>query len=277
MRIDSITDIGVKREDNQDNYWSARLMVEDEEVGIICLCDGMGGLSKGGLASKIAISSIRDYCLSSIDNLGIVNTIKTANRKILELSNEDGTKMGTTCTLLLCKNGRYTISHVGDSRCYLIKSNSDIAIPLTKDHSAIVKYGIKKDKNPELYRKYKNSLTRCLRCYLIKSNSDIAIPLTKDHSAIVKYGIKKDKNPELYRKYKNSLTRCLGVKSDVIVDTYEGDYEEGDIFFCCSDGFWHYLEDYSINREMLGNLQNLVKSCISNGETDNITVGVLYV
>lgn len=230
MRIDSITDIGVKREDNQDNYWSARLMVEDEEVGIICLCDGMGGLSKGGLASKIAISSIRDYCLSSIDNLGIVNTIKTANRKILELSNEDGTKMGTTCTLLLCKNGRYTISHVGDSRCYLIKSNSDIAIPLTKDHSAIVKYGIKKDKNPELYIKYKNS-----------------------------------------------LTRCLGVKSDVIVDTYEGDYEEGDIFFCCSDGFWHYLEDYSINREMLGNLQNLVKSCISNGETDNITVGVLYV
>ena len=37
MRIDSLTDIGVKRKENQDNYWSALLTVDGEEAGIICL------------------------------------------------------------------------------------------------------------------------------------------------------------------------------------------------------------------------------------------------
>ena len=39
MKINSLSDIGVKRKDNQDNFWSARLMVDGSEVGVVCICD----------------------------------------------------------------------------------------------------------------------------------------------------------------------------------------------------------------------------------------------
>ena len=229
MRLISLTDIGVKRKENQDNYWSALLSVDGEDAGVICMCDGMGGLNSGGLASRMVASAVRDYLKTSIDFYGLKDVIEYANKSIYELSNGDKSAvMGTTCTVLLCYKGKYRILHVGDSRCYLL------------------------------------------------SNHEFNV-LTVDHSAIKQYGITKEKSELLYKRYKNSLTRCIGVKPEVTLDYYEGNYSDGDSFLVCSDGLWHYLEDYDYFEEDLFDLKGLVQKCMDSGETDNITVGVLTV
>ena len=228
MKIESLTDIGVKRKENQDNYWSALLRVDGEEAGVICLCDGMGGLNNGGLASRIVVQSVKDYFMTDVDYSGLEQVLQQSNRTIYQIALGDGSRMGTTCTVLLCYRGTYRILHVGDSRCYLLRNHSFRA-------------------------------------------------LTRDHSALAKYKIKKSERPDLYKKYKNSLTRCLGVKEFVQIDYFEGTYRSGDTFLCCSDGLWHYFDDYVYSEDSLFDLSGLIRKCIDSGETDNITVGLLEI
>lgn len=228
MQLKSITDIGAKRKDNQDNYWSALLNIDGMDAGVICLCDGMGGLSNGGLASKIVVESVKEGILEGIPFKELDEIIMQANKTVYGLGQDEQSAMGTTCTILQCYGGKYDLWHVGDSRCYLQRGNT-----------------------------FK--------------------PITVDHSALREYGITKEADERLYKKYKNSLTRCIGVKPDVQIDYYSGSYMKDDLFFVCSDGMWHYLSQCQVSREDLLNLDELVKSCINYGETDNITAGVLVV
>lgn len=161
MVINSLTDIGVTRSSNQDNFWASRLSVNGKEQAVICLCDGMGGLSHGELASKMVVSAVRGYLLSGNPFDGLDNVIKKVNLEIYRTSSEDKTKMmGTTCTCLQCVDGEYRVWHVGDSRAYLVRNGESKQI--TIDHSAIRKYGVTKENNPQMYEKYKNKLTRCV-------------------------------------------------------------------------------------------------------------------
>ena len=227
MKILSYSDIGVRRKDNQDNFWCARLEVNGDECGVLCVCDGMGGLNDGGLASGMVIKAVREAILSSSDLEVLKSVLPRVNTEVFNKGAESGKRMGTTCTLLRCSKGKYEILHIGDSRCYRFH------------------------------------------------DGEVSV-LTKDHSAIAKYGISKEENPELYRKHKNQLTRCIGVKPDIDVDYITGDYSSGDKFLVCSDGFWHYFDsDTGILDK--GSLKDAVDACISNGETDNITIGVLEV
>lgn len=229
MKLNTLTDIGCKRIENQDNYWSALLNVDNEEVGVICLCDGMGGLNNGGTASRLVVQSIRNYLLTEFNLDGLKDVFTEINSKIYSISKGSKDKqMGTTCTLLICYNGVYKIYHVGDSRAYLIRDNE-------------------------------------------------VSQLTTDHSAVRLYNISKQENPTLYKKYCNRLTKCIGVLSDINIDIFDGNYLKGDKFFICSDGCWHYFDDNGFDVNLLNNLDSLFKLCIENGETDNITAGILIV
>lgn len=228
MRLNSITDIGARRKENQDNYWSALLNIDGTEAGVICLCDGMGGLNDGGLASKMVVEAVRDSILSGVEFSELIETLNQANSSIYELGQKS---MGTTCTLLFCMGNQYEIYHIGDSRCY-IGSGKEL-IQITTDHSFLEKY--KNSVNPEELPK------------------------------------------KLWNKYRSCLTKCIGVKQDAEFDYYNGTYKDGDIFFVCSDGMWHYLDSEKVLNCEAVNLEELVKECIEKGETDNITAGILYV
>lgn len=160
MRIKSLTDIGKSRKENQDNYWSALLNINGLEAGFVCLCDGMGGLNDGGLASKMVVEAIRDGVLHGLSFPELEGVLHQVNKNIFEYAKELNQQMGTTCTLIQCYNSRYDIMHVGDSRCYLLSAGKYTS--LTIDHSALKKYGITRENNFDLWRKYKNCLTRCI-------------------------------------------------------------------------------------------------------------------
>lgn len=159
MRILSLTDVGKKRKENQDNYWVARLDVDGEEVGVMCLCDGMGGLNNGERASHIVVEAVREFFKKNSDIQGLSALIKEKNLEIHQQGSN--LPMGTTCTVAVLRGGKCRILHVGDSRLYKWSPSEGTKL-LTTDHSALKKYGITKENNPELYRKYKNMLTRCI-------------------------------------------------------------------------------------------------------------------
>ena len=74
MKIISMSSI-CKRKENQDNYWSAILNVNGEEVGVLCVCDGMGGLDSGEKASRMLVSQIRDHFLETGTIEGIEDVV----------------------------------------------------------------------------------------------------------------------------------------------------------------------------------------------------------
>ena len=229
MKLYSLTDIGSTRKENQDNYWSAILNVNNEEAGVLCLCDGMGGLNNGGMASRLVVEAVRDYFLNKFIFEGIEDVLRNVNRKIFSMSEGNSKNlMGTTCTLIVLYRGIYKICHIGDSRAYVIRDGN-------------------------------------------------LNQLTTDHSAVNMYGISKQDNPVLWGKYKNKLTRCIGVKEDIYFDYYTGSYFEGDKFFVCSDGCWHFFDNCDYSDCDICDLKSLFANCISHGEKDNITAGVICI
>ena len=156
MKIHSITDIS-KRENNQDNYWCAVLNVNGSQVGVLCVCDGMGGLDCGEKASELVVSNIRKHFLENGTIEGIEDVVDSANESIKNLSSN---RSGTTCTVLMCSNGNYYVYNVGDSRCYIWNS---AVTQITEDHTVLQKY---RNEGKEITRaievKYKNVLTKCV-------------------------------------------------------------------------------------------------------------------
>lgn len=161
MRLRCLTDKGGVRKENQDNYWSVIAKVDGRDCGVVCLCDGMGGLKNGGDASKIAVNSIRRYVTKNFDFVGLKSVIEQANSSIYSIGGDSrDSMMGTTCTVLMCEDGVYRILHVGDTRVYLLRNGNSYR--LTDDHSAVSEFKIDKVKDPALWKKYRNKLTRCL-------------------------------------------------------------------------------------------------------------------
>lgn len=104
---------------------------------IFMVCDGIGGHTKGEIASNF----IKDFILENpieINKLNIekllIDAQKTLNEKYGQ--NPETTGMGTTfCGLFFNKNNAF-IAYIGDSRLYWLKPNKNL-IWHTWDHSIV--------------------------------------------------------------------------------------------------------------------------------------------
>ena len=139
-----MTDQGRVRANNEDSVWV------DQAKGLIIVADGMGGHRSGEKASTLAVNSIREQFdrLSASQSAGEITAerfsaetnrlafcVKLANQAIFEAArqNPEDRGMGTTCTAAVIQNGRLSLAHVGDSRCYLARRGA--MTQLTEDHS----------------------------------------------------------------------------------------------------------------------------------------------
>ena len=242
------TDVGIRKHNNQD---SALLMEADTDCGrvlLAVLCDGMGGLAKGEIASStviLAYQKKKKNVLPSIltyDNpeKAIFNAwdaiITDCNRRIAAYAESHyGNSMGTTLTAILFLRGRYYLVNVGDSRAYLA---TDGLYQLTKDHSFVQR--------------------------------EVDMGRMTPAEALV--------SPR-----RNVLLQCVGASSVVRPDYFSDDCVPNQVFMLCSDGFRHavspqelyqylnpaVLTDEKAMRENAAYLTELNKS---RNETDNITV-----
>lgn len=123
------TECGPNRKKNEDSVFPAKSGSGDLPFKA-AVCDGLGGHVNGDIASKIAVKEM------GTDSSNLVDTITSANLKILEYQNENNKSngMGTTMTAVnIDKNGLMEIGHIGDTRCYVLSDRK--LIQLTQDHN----------------------------------------------------------------------------------------------------------------------------------------------
>lgn len=162
FKIEGYTDKGVRYSNNQDSYWVARFTDNGVNSAILVLCDGMGGLEDGSYASQLVVSNIRETLKEGLTSKeDIRSAILRANTTILEKYKPTGKQCGTTCSVIVLKEGSYWGYHIGDSRIYHFRGGNYKV--LTEDHTVL---NVRRKKGititPEMQQKYRSTLSRCI-------------------------------------------------------------------------------------------------------------------
>lgn len=156
--VAACTDKGRVRPINEDSYRIS------PEQNLFVLADGMGGAAKGEVASAMAVeavvASLREDAAAEMpgkpaangefsdETNSLVRAVKLANRKIHEEGMRDPACRGMGATIVAARltGSRLSLVHVGDSRAYLLRSNT--LQQLTSDHSLVaeqVRHGLMTD------------------------------------------------------------------------------------------------------------------------------------
>lgn len=131
------SELGLVREGNEDSGFIS--------TDLIAVADGMGGHVGGEVASKTAIKTLSklqhlldtsEIDLDSKEDL-YLNMVHEMDREISSVSalNSDLNGMGTTITALAILEKNVSLLHVGDSRCYRIRSGKIEQI--STDHTLV--------------------------------------------------------------------------------------------------------------------------------------------
>ncbi len=249
--ISASTDIGTRRKVNQDSLSVRRLETRTGKMVLAVLCDGMGGLNFGELASGAIVSAFTDWMYRELSALSRhpledhtirkqwSELIEAENSRIRAYGERYHCMTGSTVTALLMTESRYYLLNIGDSRAYEI---GEQVTQLTEDHTVV-------------------------------ANEVRLGNLTKeqaDHSSI-----------------QNVLTRCVGVKETAYPDLFFGTVRKGAVYMLCSDGFRHRINETEMQEHLLYAVKGkpsemkrreeyLIELTKQRGETDNISVITIY-
>ena len=138
LKTFSLTDVGQKRELNQDYIYTSEMPVGNLP-NLFIVADGMGGHKAGDYASRYTVETMISEISKSEETDPqklLKQAITSANTFVHEKAaqNPDMSGMGTTVVAAVCMEDELLIANVGDSRLYLI--NEDIR-QITVDHSLV--------------------------------------------------------------------------------------------------------------------------------------------
>lgn len=139
-----ISDVGKKRSRNEDGC--ALCIPDDKDLArnrglFFAVADGMGGVSGGDFASRLALRTIvEEYYARSEPTVPsrLNEAISQANRRIFQEAENhpEYYGMGTTVSIVLIHGDHAYVAHVGDSRVYHSR-NGDSLCQITEDHSLV--------------------------------------------------------------------------------------------------------------------------------------------
>lgn len=166
MRAYALTDVGVRRNTNQDYVYFSEKSVGNLP-NILIVADGMGGHKAGEVASEQAVNAVLQSIKENKNTdkiLLIEEAISAANSNVLKLatSDEKFQGMGTTLVVATLEENVLYVANVGDSRLYLI--DEDGIRQITRDHSLVqemVTMG-ELDKESAKTHSRKNVITRAI-------------------------------------------------------------------------------------------------------------------
>ena len=246
------TDVGLTKKTNQDSLGIKVVETKYGQAAFGIVCDGMGGLAKGELASKEVILAFLNW----FDRVFTVDVqddnfneqrlyeqwdgiIQNQNNRLGEYGKEHHLQLGTTISAILLLLNNYYIVHVGDSRIYQMTGNN--SYQLTNDQTFIAREIAAGRMTPE------------------QAKTD----------------------PR-----RSVLLQCVGASDIVKPDFSSGVITPNTVYMICSDGFRHQITE----EEMIQNIgpiaavdeQKMKQGCVfltelvkKRQETDNITVGLL--
>jgi serine/threonine protein phosphatase PrpC len=233
LKIDvaALTDVGCVRTNNEDGFGY------DLASQVFVVCDGMGGMAAGEVASATAVKELvenfsRDAGGEETTEERLYRAIVSANHQVyqLALGNEELRGMGTTLVAACIEGRKLLIGNVGDSRAYFLRGG--VCAQITNDHSFLAEQVRKGAMNIEEAK---------------------ASPL------------------------QSVITRAIGSAETVEPDIFTGDLEAGDIVLLTSDGLTRYADAKSIAMLIFSctNLndacQALIDRAKSQGAVDNVT------
>ncbi|MGM9688135.1 MAG: Stp1/IreP family PP2C-type Ser/Thr phosphatase [Alloprevotella sp.] len=130
------TDTGLVRQVNEDSMTT----FDSPNGRVLVVCDGMGGQNAGDVASQLAVAVIQDILSDNTFATpaeAITQSIMAANQAILRRAAQNGelSGMGSTCVMLIIKDGLVYYGSVGDSRIYYADGTG--LVQLTRDQSYV--------------------------------------------------------------------------------------------------------------------------------------------
>lgn len=241
--------MGRVRKNNEDSYFV------DEKANLAIVADGMGGLDKGEVASRMAVDMVAErlfdvlptdefdtdnleeaentsmiYCMEKFIPLFKI-WINQANQAVVNYGSSHHQKIGTTILVFFARGDKSLLAHVGDSRIYLLRGGQ--LFQVTKDHSV---------------------LNRMM---------EQGLQLT----------------PQQQKKYKHVITQAIGVSDEIAPDVVLHKMELDDIYLLCTDGLTDMVADAEIQATMnkhIADQKQMVDALINlanaRGGKDNITV-----
>lgn len=242
------TDVGIRKETNQDSCCVKEAVTNKGTVLMAVLCDGMGGLAKGEVASATLIKTFANWFETELPEILAMNDpldevqyrwnriVKEQNQNIAAYGKNLRLQLGSTITaMLVIENNRYIIVHVGDSRAYKITNTTVEA--LTEDQT-VVAHEIKQGR------------------------------LTPEQA---------ETDPR-----RNVLLQCVGASRIVEPAFYHGTVQADECYMLCSDGFRHVITNEEIldafapahndsEDQMSAHITDLIELNKFRHENDNIT------
>jgi len=239
MDVAALSDVGCVRANNEDSFGY------DSAHGLHVVCDGMGGMAAGEVASSLACStSIQMYATQPTHlpmEVRLSEAIQTAHLAVCEAARRrpELKGMGTTLVAAAVQSGKLLVGNVGDSRAFMLKDGG--CMQLTVDHS------------------YSNELVRSGAVSL----EEVGSPR--------------------FRNFESVITRALGTPNELQPDFFFMDLSDGDAVLLASDGLTRYLDAKTIARlvqfggpdALEASCQRLVAAAKAAGGVDNITCMLL--
>lgn len=248
--ISANTDIGITKDTNQDSLTVKVINTNQGRMVLAVLCDGMGGLQKGEVASASVIRAFNewvneklpDLCKAPIEDSAIRqqwnDIILSQNEIIKGFGRRNGITLGTTAVVMLLTQTRYYILNVGDSRAYEI---SNCVNQITADQTFIARE-------------------------IALGNMTVEQAKTDSRRSV--------------------LLQCVGASESVYPDMFFGDVKKDATYMLCSDGFRHEITSEEIfeklnpgvlfnDNDMNNNTISLIELNKQRQERDNISVALV--
>lgn len=239
IHVAALSDVGCVRANNEDSFGY------DPAHGLYVVCDGMGGMAAGEVASSLACSTcIHVYATQSAEfpmEVRLSEAIQTAHLAVRTNGQvrPELKGMGTTLVAAAVHGSKLLVGNVGDSRAFMLKDGR--CMQLTVDHS------------------YSNELVRSGAVRLEELGS------------------------ERLRSFESVITRALGTPNALEPDFFFMDLSDGDAVLLASDGLTRYVDANTIARlvsfggadALEASCQRLVAAAKAQGGVDNITCMLL--
>lgn len=247
LLVSAYSDIGIRKKTNQDSVLVEAARYGKSELAFAMVCDGMGGLEKGELASATVIKAFAQWFQFGFPQMlehGFSEAalesrwreiIYAENSRIQTYGAEKGISLGTTAVCILIYDKNYYVMNVGDSRAYRISAHVQ---QLTKDQT------------------------------FVQREIDAGRMTLKEARVDSR---------------RNMLLQCVGASEYIEPEFFRGDVRENEVYMLCSDGFRHIITEEEIyeklnpmilktEKDMLENSTYLTELNKERKEDDNISV-----
>jgi protein phosphatase len=237
VEVAALSDVGYRRSNNEDSFGY------DSKSNIFVVCDGMGGVAAGEIASyKAAELTLKTYNDLSTQDVSIEerlrSAIASANETVWNMSQQDHKLwgMGTTLVAASILRNKLLIANVGDSRAYFLRDGN--CTQITQDHSYVAEQ-------------------------------------MRHGGTIISH--------EASHRLRQFITRAVGVHPSVEPDLFSLDLEQADMILLTTDGLTRYADENKLAHHiyMNSNLEEICRGLIAlayeGGAEDNVTCMLLRV